>query len=193
MLCSEWVPSEWESDKNITIIHTTPVHQLMVLRKQVLKQIHQDIFNINSLFLAKIRVHNHNKTPPPVKKCSGVNQELNLQRSSTVYKAKQLLMNMWVDFDVRGKQEMDFFTVWSIIMDYGHFSQKQWIYLIRDLFLTNSQLFTSQDVNWWTEMVWITVMFLSAVFTLILTAPIHCRASTGEQWWWNYKLLHIGS
>ncbi len=29
MLCSEWVPSEWESDKNITIIHTTPVHQLM--------------------------------------------------------------------------------------------------------------------------------------------------------------------
>ncbi len=29
MLCSEWVPSEWESDKHITIIHTTPVHQLM--------------------------------------------------------------------------------------------------------------------------------------------------------------------
>ncbi len=25
---SEWVPSEWESDKNITIIHSTPVHQL---------------------------------------------------------------------------------------------------------------------------------------------------------------------
>ncbi len=28
MLCSEWVPSEWESDKNITIIHSNPVHQL---------------------------------------------------------------------------------------------------------------------------------------------------------------------
>ncbi len=30
MLCSEWVPSEWvqTADKNITIIHTTPVHQL---------------------------------------------------------------------------------------------------------------------------------------------------------------------
>ncbi len=28
MLCSEWVPSEWESDKNITVIHTTLVHQL---------------------------------------------------------------------------------------------------------------------------------------------------------------------
>ncbi len=24
MLCSEWVPSEWESDKNITIIHSSP-------------------------------------------------------------------------------------------------------------------------------------------------------------------------
>ncbi len=26
---------------------------------------------------------------------------------------------MWVDFDVRGQQEMDFFTGRSIIMDYG--------------------------------------------------------------------------
>ncbi len=30
-LCSEWVPSEWESDKNITITHTAPVHQLVSL------------------------------------------------------------------------------------------------------------------------------------------------------------------
>uniref|UniRef100_A0A673JW67 Uncharacterized protein n=1 Tax=Sinocyclocheilus rhinocerous TaxID=307959 RepID=A0A673JW67_9TELE len=29
--------------------------------------------------------------------------------------------------------------------------------------------------------VWITVMFLSAVWTLILTAPIHCRGSIGEE------------
>ncbi len=28
---------------------------------------------------------------------------------------------------------------------------------------------------------WIIVMFLSVVWTLILTAPIHCRGSTGEQ------------
>ncbi len=31
------------------------------------------------------------------------------------------------------------------------------------------------------DYLWIIVMFLSAVWTLILTAPIHCRASTGEQ------------
>uniref|UniRef100_A0A671KS68 Stereocilin n=1 Tax=Sinocyclocheilus anshuiensis TaxID=1608454 RepID=A0A671KS68_9TELE len=31
------------------------------------------------------------------------------------------------------------------------------------------------------RVVWIIVMFLSAVWTLMLTAPIHCRGSTGEQ------------
>ncbi len=44
--------------------------------------------------------------------------------------------------------------------------------------------FVFSSVNWWTGVVWITcgliVMFLSAVWTLILTAPIHCRASIGE-------------
>ncbi len=44
-----------------------------------------------------------------------------------------------------------------------------------DLFVTNMQLFTSQEMNWWTGVVWIIVMFLSAVWTLILTAPIHSR------------------
>ncbi len=54
-----------------------------------------------------------------------------------------------------------------------------------NLFLTNRQLFTSQDVNWWTGVVWITCgllwCFFSAVWTLILTAPIHCRGSIVEQ------------
>ncbi len=38
-----------------------------------------------------------------------------------------------------------------------------------------------QSIHWWTGVVWIIVMFLSAVWTLILTAPIHCRASISEQ------------
>ncbi len=64
------------------------------------------------------------------------------------------------------------------------------------LFLTNMQLLSSRDVNWWTGVVWIIVMFLSAVWTLILTAPIHCRASIGEcnatfhQIWREAKLLY---
>ncbi len=45
------------------------------------------------------------------------------------------------------------------------------------------QLFTLQDANWWTGLVWITcgLLFLSAVWMLILTAPIHCRGYIGEQ------------
>ncbi len=31
------------------------------------------------------------------------------------------------------------------------------------------------------DYLWIIVMFLSAVWTLILTAPIHCRGSIDEQ------------
>ncbi len=58
----------------------------------------------------------------------------------------------------------------------SHFSQKQQVKTV-----TNMQLYSSQDVNWWTGEVWITVMFLSAVWTLILTAPIHCRAPIAEQ------------
>ncbi len=48
------------------------------------------------------------------------------------------------------------------------------------MFVTHMQLFTSHDVNWWTGVVWI-IVFLSAVWTLILTAPIHCIGSIAEQ------------
>ncbi len=59
----------------------------------------------------------------------------------------------------------------------NYFEQKQWIELKTvDLFLTNTQLLASQD-----GLEWIIVMFLSAVWTLILTAPIHFRGSIGEQ------------
>ncbi len=54
------------------------------------------------------------------------------------------------------------------------------ILVINVLMLDLSQLLSSPDVNWWTGVVWIIVMFLSAVWTLILTAPIHCRASIAE-------------
>ncbi len=50
-----------------------------------------------------------------------------------------------------------------------------------DLFLTNNQRLASQCVNRWTGVLWVTVMFVAAVWTLILMAPIHCRGSTGEQ------------
>ncbi len=59
------------------------------------------------------------------------------------------------------------------------FNRKQVKNILMNFFLTNMQLFTSHDVNWWTGVVWIIVRFLSAVWTLILTAPIHC---IGTNW-----------
>ncbi len=74
------------------------------------------------------------------------------------------------------------FTEESNIMDL-YFSQKQKFevknFLYMDLFITKIHLFASQGINWWTGVVWIIVMFLSAVSTLILTAPIHCNGSIG--------------
>ncbi len=52
-------------------------------------------------------------------------------------------------------------------------------------------------VDYW----WIIVMFLSAVWTLILMAPIHCRGSISEQvmyispklfWWKKLTRLYLG-
>ncbi len=75
------------------------------------------------------------------------------------------------------------------------------ILVINVLMLDLFHLLSSQDVNWWTGVVWIIVVFLSAVWTLILTAPIHCRASIAEtlmQWHISTNLmkkqthLHLG-
>ncbi len=50
------------------------------------------------------------------------------------------------------------------------------------------EIVSSLEQIWWNvalnialNYLWIIVMYLSAVWTLILTAPIHCRGSIGEQ------------
>ncbi len=60
---------------------------------------------------------------------------------------------------------------------------------------------TLQAANWWTGVVWITCGLLWCFYQLILTAPIHCRASIGEQvmhcyispnlFWRRNKLIYI--
>ncbi len=71
--------------------------------------------------------------------------------------------NMSVDFDVRGQQWIDFFTGGSINMNMDwYFSQNQSFKvknILIDLFLTNMQPFASQNINWWTGVVWFIVMF----------------------------------
>ncbi len=51
---------------------------------------------------------------------------------------------------------MDFFTEGSVIMDYRLvFSWKQW-FKVKNVLMMDLFLLSSQDVNWWTGVVWIT-------------------------------------
>ncbi len=77
---------------------------------------------------------------------------------------------MSVDFDVRGQQGTDFFTGGSDSMDLQTPNDKKKIQTRN--FLHHKTLIDGLD---WSvlDYLWIIVMFLSAVWTLILTAPIH--------------------
>ncbi len=89
---------------------------------------------------------------------------------------KTVQTNMLVDFDVRDNRRWTFLLekalLWTHILVIKNV-------LMLDLFLRNTQLLSSPDVNWWTGVDYCDV--LSAVWTLILTAPIHSRRSIGEQ------------
>ncbi len=106
-------------------------------------------------------------------KCSScVIQERNMHRSSTVYKqkivqnsSKQICWWILMQEDNKGWTfSLDEVLLW--IMEY--FGRKQGLKLkqYNDGFLTNMQLFTSQDVNWWTGVVWITCGLLWCFYQL---------------------------
>ncbi len=105
-----------------------------------------------------------------MKKSSGLNQERNMHRSSIVYKWNQSItfLNKYVGgFWCERQQRINIFTGWSIIMDYGQTKQFEVKnVLIMDLFFTNTQPFTSQDVSWWTGVVWITCGLLWCFYQL---------------------------
>ncbi len=74
--------------------------------------------------------------------------------------------------------------------------------LIMDLFLINTQLLSSPDVNWWTGVVWITCGLLWCFYQLVVSFWRHpftaehpllrhwCNA-TFLQTWWRNKLIYI--
>ncbi len=94
---------------------------------------------------------------------------------------------MLVDFDVGGQLGMPFF----IIIDYWtHFDQKQqfkviYVFVI-DVFCiqTHSFLLHKPLIDQ------IIVMFLSTVWTIILTAPIHCKRI---HWWASDVMIHFSN
>ncbi len=60
-----------------------------------------------------------------------------------------------------------------------------------DLFVTNMQFLLQKMYIYWLKLcwLWITVMFLSAVWTLILVAPIHSRGFIAE--WASDAMLNV--
>ncbi len=124
---------------------TAPVHQITSGEDKSWNKSIIKTFLTSTVLQAKIRVHNYT---PSVKKCSGLNQERNLHRSSpNNFSLEELL---W-------------------IMD-SYFDQKQQVEWYLNGFVSYRHA-ASPDVNWWTGVVWCFYQ------TLILTAPIHCRAS----------------
>ncbi len=87
--------------------------------------------SIIKTFLTKIWIHN-------IASWFGPNQERNLHRSSTVYKPKTVQNS--------SKQICGWILMWG---------SSRYTFLEGFVF-TNTQLLSSQDVNWWTGVVWIT-------------------------------------
>ncbi len=85
---------------------------------------------------------------------------------------------------VRREQEIDVCTRVSVIIEDSYFSQKRWfikLQIMMDLFLTNSFWLLKMllgGLEWCGSLVDYCDV-LSVVWTLIVTAPIHCRARDG--------------
>ncbi len=95
------------ADKNITIIHTTPVHQLMSWEDKSWNK------SIIKTFLTKIRVHNNASSSEKVFWSESG------EKSASDQAAKTALNKYVSGFWCERQQEMHFFTEGRVIMDYG--------------------------------------------------------------------------
>ncbi len=175
ILCSEWVPSEWESKQLIqnTIPVTLSVKSCKFVR--------------NKSIIKTLKLYNHFESI--IQNNASSSEKVHPLLSSQIKVHPHIclecfLPEIYVYFSP--DSEMTFSLEKAILRIEDYYFSHKWQFevksvLMMDLLLTNMQLYTSQDINWWTGVVWITVMFVSAVWTLILTAPIHCKGSIGEQ------------
>ncbi len=110
-----------------------------------------------------------------------------LSESEEKYAQIKLCLQAKTDFDVRRRQEKTlqwrkhYYGLWSCILPRGKLKT------FKDLFLTKMQRFT---INWWTGVVWIIVMFLSAVGLSFWRHPFTADDPL-VRYWYNAKFIQI--
>ncbi len=96
-----------------------------------------------------------------------------------------------------------FYGLWTrILVRSDGFKLKK--VLMMDFFLTNTQILASQDVNWWTGVVWITCGLLWCFYQLFGLSfwrhPFTAEDPLVRKWcnatflqiWWRNKLIYLG-
>ncbi len=139
---------------------------------------------------------------PPMKMWSGLNQERSPAQIKRCLQAKTVL-NKYVGAFWCERTAGDGHFHWRKCY-YG--LQKQRVVvknvLMMDLFLTNTQLLSSQDVNWWTGVMWITCGLLWCFYQLFGLSfwrhPFTAEDPLVSKWWnaifqiwWRNKLIYI--
>ncbi len=166
------------ADKNTTIIHTNPVNVLtsceakscMFVRNKKIYfclQLKQSIITLPPV-----------KSPSPVDSYIKIHPYICLELFLLVNSAWSVHISLLIQRRLFHQRKHHYEYRTRILAGSKQFEVNDGFFF----FFTNMQLFASQEMDWsGVDYLWIIVMFLSAVWTLILTAPIHCRGFTGEQ------------
>ncbi len=184
IICSPMDPLQWmgavrmRADKNITKIHTTLVHQLTSCEA---KSLPLRRFNFKPSLLAKIQgCYNNN---------ASFSQKVHPLLSSHI--KIHLHICFWTVFTYKQCLICAYFSPDSDKMTFSLEKAILWIdnMDIMDLFLTNMQLFTSQDVNWWTGVVWITCGLLWCFISCLDSHSDGTHSLQRIHWWASDVML----
>ncbi len=156
------------ADKNITIIHTTPVHQLTSGENKSCVFVQNKYIKFNCELLPKYESIIHNN--------ASSSEEVILSESGE--KSAQIKHRLVYN---SSKQICEWILMWE--------TNRRWTFALEEALSwimarsNGLKLKTRHQLMGWSgvDYLCIIVMLLSAVWTFLLTAPIHCRASIAEQ------------
>ncbi len=153
------------------------------------KSIINTFLTVKPLFLTKYESSIH-KFFFPAKKSSHLNQEWNLHRSKTVL--NKSIGEFWYERTTVTLSLVEALLLHSLKLK-----------SLNDIFVSNIQHFSSEDINWWTGVVWITCGILWCFYQLFGLSfwrhPFTAEHPLLRQWcndtflqiWWRNKLIYI--